>query len=346
MNVDEHDTFIDRGTTVRNFLGVLDEYMEDPEITEIAVNYPGYVFFEKHSKWHQKECKDVTLNWATHLASSTGVFSNNNITDANPLLSGILPDGERVQIVFPPACTQDTVAICIRKPNRKIFTLDDYEESGFFSKVKPLKNDLSEVDKKLLQYLHDKDYRKLFHLAVYSGKTIVVSGGTGSGKTTFMKTLCQSIPTHSRVITIEDTFELNLPHHPNRVHLFYPANAVEGVNVVTATSLLKTCLRMKPDRILPTELRSGETFDFIDIASSGHGGSITSCHADNVEQTFDRLMTMTYQNPRARVLSEGTVNAMLRKTVDMVINIHNDVETGVGRHINQVWFDPEAKIRN
>lgn len=109
-------------------------------------------------------------------------------------------------------------------------------------------------------------------------QTIVVSGKTGSGKTTFMKGLVEEVPLHERLITIQDTAELTIPHHPNVVHLFYSKDA-QGTARVTAKSLLEACLRMKPDRIFLAELRGEECFSFIRLAASGHPGSITSVHA-------------------------------------------------------------------
>ena len=118
----------------------------------------------------------------------------------------------------------------------------------------------------------------VFAEAVKNGKNIVICGETGSGKTTFMKTLIDFIPFTDRVITIENAKEIKFYEHKNYVQLFYPSEAKLG-DPVTSSTLLKSCLRMKPDRILLAEVRGGETYDFLNVISSGHNGSMTSCHA-------------------------------------------------------------------
>ena len=165
--------------------------------------------------------------------------------------------------------------------------MDAYQREGFFSRIHPITQDLTPEEKELLSLKENGRYMDFLRRAVALEKVIVVAGETGSGKTTFMKSLIQTISPHQRLITIEDVPELFLPNHPNHVHLFYPSEAkVEENAPVTSASLLKSCLRMKPNRILLAELRGGETFDFINVAASGHGGSITSCHAGSVELTF------------------------------------------------------------
>lgn len=159
-----------------------------------------------------------------------------------------------------------------------------------------------------------------------------------------MKALMQEIPFDQRLITIEDVPELFLPDHPNHVHLFYPSEAKEEENApVTAATLLRSCLRMKPTRILLAELRGGETYDFINVAASGHGGSITSCHAGSCELTFERLALMVLQNRQGRQLPYEIIRRLLYLVVDVVVHVHNGVHDGTGRHISEVWYDPNTK---
>ena len=138
--------------------------------------------------------------------------------------------------------------------------------------------------------------------------------------------------------------QLFLPLHPNYVHLFYPSEAKEEDNAsVTAAALLKSCLRMKPTRILLAELRGGETFDFINVAASGHGGSITSLHAGSPQLAFERLALMVLQNRQGRTLPYAVIRRLLYLVVDVVIHVHNDIEGNAGRHITEVWYDPMQK---
>lgn len=143
----------------------------------------------------------------------------------------------------------------------------------------------------------NRQYSEFLRRAVQLKKTIVIARETSSGKTTFMKSLIQEIPSNECLITIEDVPELSLPtNYPNHVRLFYPSEAKEADVPINATILLKSCLRMKPDRILLAELRGNEAFDFI----SGHRGSITSCHAGSCKLAFERLALMMLQNPQGR----------------------------------------------
>lgn len=335
---------VDRKTSVNWLLSPLRHFMQDREITEICINRPGEVFTEANSVWTRHEVPDLTLELLTSLATAIARYASNDIQDTTPVLSAIMPGGERVQIVRAPACEQGTVSVTIRKPSHQIRTLADYDQQGFFAHIKPLTDALTVQERELLQLKEAGNYMGFLKRAVEMEKVIVVAGETGSGKTTFMKGLMQEIPKAQRIITIEDVPELFLPNHPNHVHLFYPSEAKEEENApVTAASLLKSCLRMKPNRILLAELRGGETFDFINVCASGHGGSITSCHAGSAELTFERLALMVLQNRQGRTLPYEVIRRLLYLVVDVVIHVHNDTTGFDGRHITGLWFDPMTK---
>jgi type IV secretion system protein VirB11 len=333
---------VNRATSVNYLLGFAKIWMEDPEITEICVNRPYEVFCERHNVWERHEVDELSYDVLESLAISIAKYCSNDISDTRPVLSAILPGGERVQVVKPPAAEHGTMSVTIRKPSFDVRTLSDYEEQGFFKHIKPLTGELSDDEKELLRLKEEKNYIEFLRKAVKQEKVIVVAGETGSGKTTFMKALMQEIPVTDRIITIEDVPELFLPSHPNHVHLYYPSEAKEE-DPVTATSLLKSCLRMKPSRILLAELRSGETFDFINVCASGHGGSITSCHAGSCSLTFERLALMILQNRQGRALPFNVIEKLLYLVVDVVVHVHNDLTGGHGRHITELWYDPMKK---
>lgn len=333
-----------RASSVHFHLLPLKPWLEDTEITEICVNQPKEIFCERLGKWERHSVATLTLAHLMSLATATAKFTSNEVSDIRPVLSAILPGGERIQIVQPPACTHETVSITIRKPSDDIRFLKDYEKQGFFSRVRPIKHSLSPEEVELQSLKDNGRYMDFLRRAVQLEKVVVVSGETGSGKTTFMKGLIQEISPKQRLITIEDVPELFLPNHPNHVHLFYPSEAKEEENAsVTAASLLRSCLRMKPDRILLGELRGGETFDFINVAASGHGGSITSCHAGSAELTFERLALMVLQNRQGRMLPYEVIRKLLYLVVDVVLHIRNYAEEANGRHITEVWYDPIKK---
>lgn len=336
---------ISRTAFVEDWLKLLHPWMNDPSVTEIAINRPGEVFIERASKWEREPCAGLSYMWLEALAVAVAKATHGqDINDYKPILSGILPRGERIQIVKPPACEAGIISITIRMPSTVGRTLADYVESGFFKHVRPASSELTADERELLNLKSACDYAGFLSRAVKVAKNIVVAGETGSGKTTFMKALIEEIPTTQRLITIEDVRELFLRNHPNHVNLLYPAGAKEG-DPVTAATLLKSCMRMKPDRILLAELRGGETYDFMNAAVSGHNGSITSCHAGSAALTFERMAFMMQQNQQGRELPYEVIKRQLFQIIDVVVHIDNDVEgdAPLGRHITEIWFDPQAK---
>ena len=315
-------------------------YLTIDGVTEIVVNRPGQVFTECHGEWQQHEAPHITLESCRHFSTELATYNKDLIDDTKPILSSVLPTGERVQIVVPPACERDTISITIRKPSQTFFSLGDYISAGFFDRIIAKTIALSKTDEHLLQLYHAGQYADFLKYAVLYGKNIVIAGETGSGKTTLMKALNEFIPIWQRIVTIEDTPELFMRQHPNYVHLYYPSEAKHG-DLITAATLLKACLRMKPDRILLAELRSGETYDFINVMSSGHSGSITSCHAGSVAETWERLILMTLQNEQGRTLSYEVIRRLLQQTIDIVVHVTN---SPAGRHITEIYFDPMDKL--
>jgi type IV secretion system protein VirB11 len=179
-------------------------------------------------------------------------------------------------------------------------------------------------------------------LAVNSRKNILVSGPTGSGKTTYTKALIREIPAEERLITIEDAKELVLDRHPNHVRLFYSKDD-QGLARVTPKQLLESCLRMKPDRILLAELRAEEAFDYLRNVNSGHPGSITSVHAASAELAFEQLVLLVKQSRGGQEMARADIKNLLYLLVDVVIQF------GVERHqrfVKEIWYDPERKRRS
>lgn len=330
-----------RSASLMHHLRPLHKFLyEDNEITEIAINRPHEIWVEKNGNWikHESEILDFHLCRAIGVAAAK--FTDNEFSSTIPILSSVLPNKERAQFVMPSACEDETISITIRKPSQTIFSLEQYRSSGFFNRVLPKNSGLSTQDQELKMLLEEKRFEEFLVKAVKYEKNIIVAGATGSGKTTFMKTLMQEIPTHERIITIEDVAELFLPNHPNHVHLFYPSESQE---IVSPAVLLKSCLRMKPDRILLAELRGTETWDYIQICASGHGGSITSLHAGNVNEVFERLTGMFRSNPKGQNVDDDVILRSLHMTIDVIV--HMDNIYGIGRGITQIWFEPELKLQ-
>lgn len=338
---------IGRDSSVNHLIEPLRRFLNMEDVTEVCVNRPGEVFVEMNNVWQKYDVPELDIHRLQSIGVAVAAFTRNEVSDVNPILSAVLPPPgrERMQVILPPACEEDTISITLRKPGLSTRTMAQYEADNFFSFVKPITNELSMDELELMALKDSGKYLQFLLRAVELEKVIVIAGATGSGKTTFMKALMQSIPTTQRIVTIEDVPELFLPNHPNHVHLFYPseAKASDGAPV-TAASLLKSCLRMKPDRILLAELRGGETFDFINVCSSGHGGSITSVHAGSAQLAFARMANMTMQSEYGLQLPRAVIEQLLYLLVDVVLHVSNDPPPhGHGRHITELWYEPMRK---
>jgi type IV secretion system protein VirB11 len=311
------------------------------DVMELCINRPHEAFLETQSGWQREHVPFADFNWCGRLAKLIANSTQQRIDATSPLLSASLPSGERVQIVMPPATTPGCVAIAIRRPAERVWSIEELAGRGIFRRAKQAAQCLDETEHELLRLLAACEFEAFMRLAVVSRKNIVVSGPTGSGKTTWTKALIREIPSDERLVTIEDAKELVLDRHPNHVRLFYSKDD-QGVARVTPKQLLESCLRMKPDRILLAELRAEEAFDYLRNVNSGHPGSITSVHATSAELAFEQLVLLVKQNQGGRELARSDIKSLLYLLVDVVIQF------GVERHqrfIKEIWYDPERKRR-
>jgi type IV secretion system protein VirB11 len=315
--------------------------LSNTDVMELCINRPMEAFLETRDGWHRESLPFADFEWCTRLAKLVANSTQQRIDATAPLLSASLPTGERVQIVMPPATTAGCVAIAIRRPADQVWSIEELGRRGIFRATRQAGLKLDDTELELLRLLASSDYEAFMRLAVRSRKNILVSGPTGSGKTTWTKALIREIPADERLVTIEDAKELVLDRHPNHVRLFYSKDD-QGVARVTPKQLLESCLRMKPDRILLAELRAEEAFDYLRNVNSGHPGSITSVHATSAELAFEQLVLLVKQNPGGRELARSDIKSLLYLLIDVVIQF------GVERHerfIKEIWFDPERKHR-
>ena len=313
--------------------------LANPEITEVCINRPGEAFVETRHGWRCESLPFADFNWCRRLAKLVANSTKQRIDESSPILSASLPSGERVQIVTPPATTAGCVAITLRRPADDVWSIEELSQRGIFRATRRASDALDETETDLLRLLTAHEYESFMRLAVRSRKNIVVSGPTGSGKTTWTKALIREIPSDERLVTIEDAKELVLDRHPNHVRLFYSKDD-QGLARVTPKQLLESCLRMKPDRILLAELRAEEAFDYLRNVNSGHPGSITSVHATSAELAFEQLVLLVKQSPGGRELARRDIKSLLYMLVDVVIQF------GVERHerfIKEIWYDPNRK---
>ena len=322
-------------------LRALRPLLADPHVTELCINRPREIFLETHAGWHRKELPFADFDWCRRLAKLIANLTRQRVDEASPLLSASLPTGERVQIVLPPATTAGCVAVTIRRPADVVWPIEELARRGAFDKLRGDDTSGNDVVKELLCLHAAREYAAFLQLAVKARKNIIVSGATGSGKTTWTKALIREIPDGERLVTIEDARELVLEGHPNHVRLFYSKDE-QGLARVTPKQLLECCLRMRPDRILLAELRSEEAFDYLRNVNSGHPGSITSVHAASASLAFEQLVLLVKQSPAGRGLARRDIRALLHLLVDVVIQCGLE---GHKRVVQEVWFDPSLKRR-
>lgn len=315
----------------------LREFMATPGVTEICVNRPGEIYLEAQDGWRRVEVPSLTFERARQFCTAVVNESNTGqrITDIDPVVSLTFPTGQRAQFVIPPACDAGKVSITIRLPSRQMRTLQQYDQDGFFRDIIEQDGALGDQDLELLELRKERRYAEFFSRAVMFKKNIVVAGATGSGKTTFMKSLVNHIPHDERLVTIEDARELFIDQ-PNAVHLLYSKGGQSASNI-SAKTCMEACLRMKPDRIILAELRGDESFYFIRNCASGHPGSITSCHAGSTAQTWDQLALMVKASSEGSGLEFAVIKRLLMMTIDIVVHIKAHAGR---RHITGIDFDP------
>ncbi|GAA0299016.1 P-type DNA transfer ATPase VirB11 [Sphingomonas oligophenolica] len=300
------------------------------DVTDIYVNRPGEVWVETTAGGIERHdapgLDEATLS---RLARQIAALSHQGISREHPLLSATLPDGARVQVVGPPA-TRGPLALAIRKHVSPDLALGDYVANGAFSGTK--RGDVdgpSDVDIALRAMLDDGDVAGMLAGAVRARKNILVSGGTSTGKTTFLNALIREIPAEERLILIEDTPELHL-RHDNAVGLLAARSAL-GEAQVSADDLLRASLRMRPDRIILGELRGEEAYAFLRAVNTGHPGSMTTVHADSAERAIEQIALLVLQTGTR--LNRDDVLHYVRSTVDVFVQL---ARTGGRRHVAEV----------
>jgi type IV secretion system protein VirB11 len=214
-------------------------------VTELCINRPGEAQVQTYSGWstHALPCAD--FDWCLALAKLVGSATKQHVSEVHPLLSARLPGGERVQFVLPPATLAGHVSITIRRPGSRVRTLDELDANGLFRQCAAAEDTPDPVERELLALTRRGAFADFLRLAVQLRKNIIVSGSTGTGKTTATNALILEVPEGERLVTIEDAEELVLPQHPNHVRLFYSKDD-QGLAKVSPKKLLEASLRMRP----------------------------------------------------------------------------------------------------
>jgi len=314
--------------------------LDNPRVTEVCINRPGEVFIQSYDGWHCEPLPYADFDWCRDLAKLVGSATKQRVDEVMPLLSATLPTGERIQFVLPPATLAKHVSITIRRPSARVWSLDDLAASGLFDHCLEATEELDTGEQTLLELKARREYAEFMRLAVQLRKNIIVSGSTGTGKTTTTNALLLEIPTDERLITIEDVEELILQRHPNHVRLLY-SKGDQGLAKVTPKLLLESCLRMRPDRVLLSELRSDEAFDYLRVIAA-HPGSITSVHGATARLALVQIMLLVKQSEAGQSLATEDVWSLLYSLVDVVLQFGFD---GKNRFVKELWYEPAMRRR-
>jgi len=281
---------------VDSYLGIyltpLAEHLARADVTDVYINRPGELWVETLGGATERiEVPDLTDALLWRLARQVASLTHQGISREHPLLAATLPDGARIQIVAPPA-TRGPMAVAIRKHVSSHLSLDDYDLQGAFADTRAVGAE-NAADPELGRLYEAGAWSAFLRLAVRARKTILVSGGTSTGKTTFLNALLREVPAHERLVLIEDTPELIISH-TNTIGLV-AARAREREAEVTVDDLLIASLRLRPQRIIMGEVRGSEAYTFLRAINSGHPGSLSTIHADSSERALDQLALMALQ---------------------------------------------------
>ena len=276
-------------------LDVLQELVSNPQITEIMVNGCGHIFYEKEGRIHQWEKCFSSKEKLDDVIQSIVAAGNRIVNESVPIVDTRLKDGSRVNIVLEPIAI-DGSAVTIRKFPARPMQMEDLLCIGSLSE-------------QMAQWLR---------ILVISGYNIFVSGGTGSGKTTFLNALSGYIPSDERVITIEDSAELQLGGIANLVRLETRVSNLESVSEISIRQLIRSALRMRPDRIIVGECRGAEALDMLQAMNTGHDGSLSTGHANSCQDMIRRLETMVLMGMELPV---GAIRAQIASGIDILVHL-------------------------
>lgn len=301
-------------------------------VNEISVNEPNEAWVERRGDMFRVNLPGYDSKHLKSLARLIAESTDQKISEETPLLSATLPEGQRVQVVFPPACENHTVILSIRKKSELAWTLEDYEKMGAFDNTKTEKiiDENNIILSRLLKANRLKDF---LYQSILVKKNIIISGGTSTGKTTFTNACLRAIPRIERLISVEDAREIDLENHPNKVHLL-ASKGGQGLAKVTTQDLIETCLRLRPDRIIVGELRGSEAFSFLRAINTGHPGSISTLHADTPEMAIQQLKLMVMQAGLG--MPPDDILSYIKNVVDIVVQLKRG-EKG-RRYISQIYF--------
>ena len=276
-------------------LDLLQEFLEDEGITEIMINGTKSIFFERDGRIYKSDKRFLSKEKLEDVIQQIVAGSNRLVNEASPIVDARLADGSRVNVVLAPVAVNGPI-VTIRKFGKDAITMDQLIAWNSIS----------------------KEISDFLAALVAAGYNIFISGGTGSGKTTFLNALSQYIPKDERIITIEDNAELKLQDIPNLVSLEARNPNVEGTGAVTIRDLIKSALRMRPDRIIVGEVRGAEAIDMLQALNTGHDGSLSTGHANSTADMLSRLETMVLMGMN---LPLPAIQRQIASGIDIIVHL-------------------------
>ncbi|MED9903673.1 MAG: CpaF family protein [Lachnospiraceae bacterium] len=282
-------------SAIRGF-GILDGIMADDDITEVMINGPEEIFIEKKGKLEKSVQTFESERRLEDVIQKIVALAGREVNQANPIVDTRLPDGSRVNVVLPPVALKGAT-VTIRKFSKTPMTIEQLIKYGSIT----------------------ADIAHVLELLIRAKYNIFVCGGTGSGKTTFLNALSNYIPRDERVITIEDSAELQIAGVDNLVSLETRNANVTGAGAITIRDLIKSSLRMRPERIIVGEVRGGEALDMLQAMNTGHDGSLSTGHANSTADMLSRLETMVLQG--ADGLPLEAIRQQIASAVDIIIHL-------------------------
>ena len=276
-------------------LDVLQDLIDDPEVTEIMINGPDHIFIERGGRLEARRERFVSKEKLEAVTQQIVSDCNRSVNEASPIADARLPSGARVNVVLPPVALNGPILTIRRFPDTPI-TMEKLLS-------------LSALSEEMALFLKD---------AVRAGYNIFISGGTGSGKTTFLNALSAFIPDGERLITIEDNAELQIQHVQNLVRLEARDGGIDGRREITIRELIRASLRMRPDRVVVGEVRGAEAIDMLQAMNTGHDGSMSTGHANSARDMLRRLETMVMMGME---LPLPAVRAQIASGIDLIVHL-------------------------
>ena len=296
ITIEEHIEFSDRLFGAIRGLGILDSIIKDESITEIMINGPKDIFVEKDGALTKLEQTFDDERQLEDIIQKIVGQAGREVTQASPIVDTRLPDGSRVNVVLPPI-SLNGATVTIRKFSKTPMTVRQLLKYGSIT----------------------REVAHVLELLVKAKYNIFISGGTGSGKTTFLNAVSHFIPHDERVITIEDSAELQIEGVDNLVRMETRNANASGSGEITIRDLIKSSLRMRPERIVVGEVRGGEALDMLQAMNTGHDGSLSTGHANSTTDMLSRLETMVLQGSEGLPLE--AIRQQIASAVDIIIHL-------------------------